>query len=263
MARARDRRDLGVERTDRGDQHRRQFHDDDRRHAARLAFARRARRRRARLQSLHAVVSVLRRRDRRRRADRGEPGGRRFRRRVGFAARVPSGAPQRFRPRAARLGDPMERQGRSPGDRRAAGPRGAGRALYARPAMGAGARASLFRRPVRVRSAQPDRADPDRRARRGRLQRDRELCADLRPFRRAGLGCIRFGRRHEPVAVRHAARARRVFPRRSDCAAIGCSSAFGGRMAKPSRACGASACRSARRSRRKSRSSQRRGWRWA
>ena len=61
----RDRRHFRSRLADRADQRRDQFHDDDRRHVPRPAVAGGARRGRARLQSLHAAVPVLRRRRRR------------------------------------------------------------------------------------------------------------------------------------------------------------------------------------------------------
>ena len=174
-----------------------------------------------------------------RRADRGEPGRRRPRAtpRACAARAIRRCSAPSLLAGAAGLGAAVERRGHSARDRRAAGPRGAAPALYMHGLQWALAPALLYFA-TRSLFAALDRtgADPDRRPDRGRLQRRRQLRADLRPFRRAGLGRVRLGPRDQPVAVRSCCCCWSAI--RSSirtCAAIGCSPASGrASMAEPS-----------------------------
>ena len=113
LAGARNRRDVGAERADRARQPRRQPDDHDRRDDARLAFAPRARRRRARPSGVHDAAAVLHRRRRRARPARRQPGRRRPQGLRRPARRAASDAGERLPARCAGLARAVERRAHS------------------------------------------------------------------------------------------------------------------------------------------------------
>ena len=208
-AQARACRHPGAELAARSRQRRGQRDDGDGFRHARSAVAARAGGGGARLQPLPADVPPR---------HRSRCGAVADRRREDRRRRRPEGHPESGEPGAAfrashfrrRMDRPVADEGNPPRHRRAARPCARRRNLHARVPVGPCAEPPVLRRALGLRRARAAASDAGRGTRRCRLQRLRQLCADLRQVRHARARDHRLGSRHHPVADADVRAARRL-----------------------------------------------------